>query len=129
MKQFFNFLSINLFYRLPVLALCSIIFWLSSMPVSGTQLFSNADKVLHFAIYGMLAILVSRAIRKEKPLFSDTNIKIASILLVSLYGLSDEIHQAFVPDRTPSIFDLMADCLGSITGSFLYVDFIRRSNL
>ena len=41
------------------------------------------------------------------------------ILIVSGYGIIDEIHQSFVPGRFPSFFDWTADTLGAILGGLL----------
>jgi VanZ family protein len=42
-----------------------------------------------------------------------------SVLLSSLYGVTDELHQAFVPGRVASIGDLVADSIGAFTGSYI----------
>ena len=42
-----------------------------------------------------------------------------SILSATLYGISDEIHQHFVPTRSADIWDAAADMLGSIVGVFI----------
>ncbi len=49
---------------------------------------------------------------------------ILGIALASLYGISDEIHQIFVPDRVADIYDVIADILGSMIGVMLYQFFI-----
>jgi VanZ family protein len=36
-----------------------------------------------------------------------------------LYGLSDELHQSFVPDRTGRLDDVLTDMLGAIVGTSL----------
>jgi VanZ family protein len=36
------------------------------------------------------------------------------VLLVIVYGASDEFHQYFVPGRQADVFDLMADSLGAV---------------
>ncbi len=43
-----------------------------------------------------------------------------SVVSASLYGVSDEIHQSFVPFREASIADVIADILGSVCGVYLY---------
>ena len=40
----------------------------------------------------------------------------AAILLTSLYGLSDEVHQAFVPFRDSNWLDWVADTIGAAVG-------------
>jgi VanZ family protein len=37
--------------------------------------------------------------------------------LATLYGLTDEFHQNFTPDRAPDVRDLFADALGATIGA------------
>lgn len=55
------------------------------------------------AEFGVLAALLLRATRKA-PL---------SLLIAGLYGVSDEVHQYFVPGRSASAYDALADVLGA----------------
>ena len=127
MRQSFNNLTLTFSYRLPVIALCIFIFWQSSFPgMISEPLFPHEDKVLHFGAYALLAFLCARDLTAEKPFWSPMKIKITAILFASLFGLSDEIHQAFVPSRCASALDFFADCAGSITGCLFYLKFISR---
>ena len=45
---------------------------------------------------------------------------ILSITLSSLYGISDEIHQHYVPYRDADVMDALADIIGSIFGVYIY---------
>lgn len=45
---------------------------------------------------------------------------IGALLLASVYGASDEWHQAFVPLRDSDVRDWVADSLGGTIGSALY---------
>jgi len=122
MKQSSNRLNLIYFYRLPVIGLCLFIFWQSSYPgIISEPLFPYDDKVLHFGAYALLAFLSVRDLFAEKPLWSITKITITAIAFSCLFGLSDEIHQAFVPSRDASIGDFFADCAGSISGCFFYL--------
>jgi len=38
-----------------------------------------------------------------------------------LYGISDEIHQYFVPNRSSSVYDVIADGIGIWAGIWLYL--------
>jgi len=119
--------SLTLFYRLPVIAVCLAIFWQSSYPgIISVPLFPHADKLLHFCVYAFLAFLTARDLIAEKPFWSPMKIKVAAILFASLYGVSDELHQAFVPERDASVFDVIADVAGSISGSVFYFNFLTR---
>jgi VanZ family protein len=91
-----------------------VIFYLSSLqfPVDeNMELFEHADKVVHILIYFGLAYLVSRNFL-EKDIFGVKQ-KIYVFLFVFLYGLSDEIHQLFVPTRFFDLYDLLADVVGA----------------
>jgi VanZ family protein len=41
---------------------------------------------------------------------------LAAIALATMYGVSDEFHQSFVPGRSPDRFDVVADCVGATIG-------------
>lgn len=115
------FSKTTLYYRLPVIALCAAIFWQSSYPIAISKtIFSFQDKILHFLAYAVLSFLTARALKNEKPFWPIKKTIIISAIFASLYGLSDEIHQSFVPSRFCSISDLVADIAGSIAGSFIY---------
>ena len=47
--------------------------------------------------------------------------------LAIAYGISDEIHQSFVPGRDASVGDLIADSVGAALGAGLVVYLLRRS--
>jgi VanZ family protein len=118
----------NLLSRwLPLFAYCLIIFIQSSQP-SYEHLpdFRFSDKFLHFSAYAVLGILFFRAFQ---TLRIKTNIRILillSIVSASLYGVSDEIHQYFVPFRNADIMDVLANILGAACGVILYQMWVRR---
>ncbi len=41
-------------------------------------------------------------------------------LFCLMYAISDELHQALVPGRSPDIFDIMADMAGVVFFMLLY---------
>lgn len=127
MRLSFKLLSRFFFYRLPVIALCVFIFWQSCYPgIMSEPLFPYDDKVLHFITYGLLAALAARSLHLDRPFWSPGKIKVAAILFAGAYGISDEVHQAFVPSRSASVADLIADCAGSVAGSVSYTAFLFR---
>ncbi|MDA3791687.1 MAG: VanZ family protein [Desulfobacula sp.] len=129
MRQSSSKLNLIYLYRLPVIGLCLFIFWQSSYPgIISEPLFPYDDKVLHFGAWALLAFLTARDLTAEKPFWSLTKIKIIAILFACLFGLSDEIHQAFVPSRCASAGDFLADCAGSIFGCLFYLDVFIRKN-
>ena len=42
---------------------------------------------------------------------------LAAVVISTLYGVSDEYHQMFVPGRTFDALDILADALGAVTGA------------
>jgi len=90
-----------------------IIFILSSMPYPPQPLPSKGgitfiEHVIEFGILGFLLLIsfrVKTTVRKAA---------ILAILISILYGISDEIHQAFVPGRYSDIVDVLADSVGAI---------------
>jgi VanZ family protein len=43
------------------------------------------------------------------------------ILVGVLYGVTDEFHQAFVPGRSVSVFDWIADVVGVLMGYTIFL--------
>jgi VanZ family protein len=78
--------------------------------------FPFADKFLHILLYSGLGVLYSRAHNFEWGKYTF----LATILFTVTYGMSDEFHQYFVPQRNSSIGDLVADGLGGMVGYFIY---------
>lgn len=70
-------------------------------------------KTLHILEYGLLYLLIFRAMFKT---FSKTvavqTLFFVSICIAILYGVSDEIHQTFVPTRQGAIRDVFIDTIG-----------------
>jgi len=73
------------------------------------------DKVAHFAVFGLLATLVLRT--GCRPW--------VAVLLVSLFGFTDEWHQSFTPGRMVEVADWVADTLGAITAVAIYARWTR----
>ncbi len=70
----------------------------------------NSDKVLHFAEFFILALLLMFALG-----YSDTRYPYAIAILAAIgFALLDEFHQLLVLGRTASIFDFLADSLGAM---------------
>lgn len=108
-----------LWYWAPVLAFCAALFVQSSYPSIKTGLsFVHQDKLLHVIAYGVLAVLFYRAgwVTWAARL-SPRQLFWISACFAGLYGVSDEIHQAFVPSRQFDIYDLLADIAGGVVGA------------
>lgn len=77
------------------------------------------DKALHLGGYAVLALLFARALRAEG--LGPLGVAIGAVLLTSLYGASDEVHQMFTPMRESDIRDWMADTIGAAIGSAAFI--------
>lgn len=113
-------ISIILIYWLPLFIYAACIFCLSSLPgTTYPHLFFSADKIFHFGEYCILGYLLARALGqyylKGKVLF------VIAVSVCFVYGISDEIHQFFVPYRCSSVVDTIADGIGSAIGVGIYV--------
>ena len=108
-------------YWLPVLIYCSIIYLQSAYPpLKSVPHLPYFDKALHFSAYTLLSILFFRAYRTTRFNTRIKTVMVFSILSSALYGVSDEIHQHFVPYRHADFLDVLADIIGSISGAYFY---------
>ncbi|MEK7167553.1 MAG: VanZ family protein [Patescibacteria group bacterium] len=75
---------------------------------------------VHVVIYSILCFLLIIAFRSLKTPFGKS--LLFSFLLSLLYGVSDELHQYFVPGREMHLSDWLLDALGSylIVGIYSY---------
>src|SRR5215831_1574448 len=109
-----------LFYWAPVLGYAAAIYYFSSLPKPEEQLpefvRDLSDKLLHVLEYGILGALWYRAFRwAAGPRIAGSAVLLA-VVAGSIYGMTDEVHQAFVPMRTASLLDWIADSLGTVIG-------------
>ncbi|MDI6891155.1 MAG: VanZ family protein [Thermodesulfovibrionales bacterium] len=113
------------------MAYCIFIFALSSSskPLLPTPSFYGADKVIHGIEYTVLGLLLSRSIFNSNLRFSGKFLIILTVALAILYGISDEIHQAFIPGRDTSPWDVLADGLGGTLGVLCYTKANRARQL
>ncbi len=78
------------------------------------------DKVVHFTLYFILAVLTWYGWTRQKnfpALRANTVIKV--ILVLALYGLTIEIMQGtLTPDRSFDLWDELANTTGAVLGSF-----------
>ncbi|HNW91730.1 MAG TPA: VanZ family protein [bacterium] len=93
---------------IPALVWAGVIWQLSALPPSALpQLFPQADKLAHAVLYAVLGGLLTLAL-PAGTLAGATG----AIAIGTLYGVTDEIHQFFVPGRSTEIADVLADWCG-----------------
>lgn len=71
------------------------------------------DKIAHFASYGVLAALTLRATLT----WHRWGTLVAVVVAIALFGAVDEWHQAFIPGRSTSLADWLADLSGAVVGT------------
>ncbi len=100
----------------------AVIFALSSVP--GSAVPGRFGPLAHAVEYAILGSLLLWAIGKHRPGLKDVQ---ASTLVASLYAVTDEVHQAFVPGRTPDVVDWGVDTLGALVGALALAYIIRKA--
>jgi VanZ family protein len=110
------------FYWTPVVLYAALIFLLSSLSDADVYIpaltIPYADKVLHALEYGLLGILTYRAFRYAAGTWSAAHAALLAIAASTGYGMTDELHQAFVPLREANVWDVVADGMGSAVGAW-----------
>ena len=92
-------------YRIATVLYMALLFTLSSIPTLPLpRIIRYEDLILHAIAYGVLYMLASQAFPRTSAWMI--------LLFVVVYGLSDEIHQWFVPGRVCDPLDFAADCAG-----------------
>jgi len=116
-----------LFYVLPAVGYAALIFSLSSfsMDIEELEPVFRFDKLLHLVEYYILGYLLMRAFTTSDVPFLAANPAVAAILVGCAYGLSDEIHQAFVPGRDASLMDFLFNAAGIALAALTY-SFVRH---
>lgn len=78
------------------------------------QMHYGVRKCAHFTEYFILSLLILRGIRAGRH---ETRLAwaLAAIGVVAGYAALDELHQRFVPGRTPAVRDVLIDTTGGAT--------------
>jgi len=114
MKKYFRVLP------LIVVCLTNVLFSHQPSPILMDLGFTFEDKLLHISAFFVLGIALLLALSPFKMP------KLYRILIVisfgAVWGLLDEVHQSFVPNRTAALDDWIADVIGVIL-SLLFLRF------
>ena len=115
--------TIFISHWLPVIGLCTLIFIQSAFVLSEqVPRWPYFDKLLHLIAYGILAALVCRAFKTiESMHLRRLRLFLTGVLVTTLYGLSDEWHQSFVPGRSAVVDDLLADLVDAVVGCAIWI--------
>jgi len=97
-------------------AYMGLLFFLSSQEKFGFAIPANSDKIIHAIAYIPLGLLLYLSLRVSGV---RAHLCATAFLLACIYGISDEIHQLFVPGRLASYGDVIADAVGALIGSII----------
>jgi len=100
----------------PAAGVMAAIFLVSSVPHLDTSDSGLSDKSLHSWVYAALGALLLRAL--AGAVWAGVTARAAALAWLSavLWGALDELHQTFVPGRSLSGGDWLADALGAALG-------------
>ncbi|MBA7671710.1 MAG: teicoplanin resistance protein VanZ [Calditrichaeota bacterium] len=79
----------------------------------------SQDKLIHIGEYLIFGILVGQAIAFRVT--ARSRIFLFTLLLAGAFGALDEVYQTLIPGRDNSYADWIADLLGVIAGSSLFL--------
>ena len=109
-----------------VIIIALTIFYISSLTFPpGKGGFGWKTIAYHFLAFFFLAFFFLPALVKGKS----RKLVFLSIVLAVLYGISDEIHQFFVPGRYCTFSDVMVNSCGILFSGLIYTISLRLRNL
>ncbi len=79
----------------------------------------HGDKAIHALEYAILGYLCAQAALRSWPDRAPLRATLVGALVALAFGLSDELHQAFVPGRSADAWDLLADGVGAMIGALV----------
>lgn len=94
-------------------------------------LHAGIRKAAHFTEYAVLALLIRRALLRSRPDYGGGawRLDVTALGLAVIYAATDEFHQRFVGNRTPSVFDVLVDASGAFVALALAAVWNRRNRL
>ena len=106
----------------PVVGYCLLIFAGSAQTTLTAP--GGSDKVAHFIEYSVLGLLWARAARATWVTWTWRAVFISTIVFTGMYGVSDEMHQFYVPGRLSAVSDALADLCGGTLGGIIYLRWV-----
>lgn len=131
----YNYLKKN---RIKALLIPLVLYWLllfigTTLPADHfSDILEISDKIKHFTAYLGLAVLLALNLHfQEKWKFVALNYLIYTFIICSTYGILDEVHQIFVPNRSAEFLDWLADLFGTIVGiglTYFLLSLLRKNS-
>lgn len=110
----------TVFIYVPLVLYWSVLFLATSLPVNSVPSVGISDKIEHFAAYAVLAFLLYMALStQEKVKVLAEKAYFFTFIIVTFYGIADELHQTLIPGRSCEFYDFVADFFGMLIGLFL----------
>lgn len=97
----------------PVVAYMALIFGLSSITQPPDLPAELSDKTGHLALYFGLSALLVRALAGGWRERVTPIVACLAVVMATVYGVTDEVHQHFVPPRQMDAWDIAADAVGA----------------
>jgi VanZ family protein len=88
----------------------------------------HIDKLIHAALFMILEFLLLLDTKIELPGKRLRMFLLINLSMVFFAGTTEVIQYLFIPQRTGSIFDLLADLSGMAVGIFLYGIYLQLIN-
>lgn len=126
MFEFLEKRKVYLVY-IPLVIYWIMLFTATSLPASNLPSVAVGDKIKHFsAFFGLSVLLSLTLIYQNKILLFKKYFLAAALVISSIYGLLDEIHQSFVPGRNSEFLDWLADTIGAAAGAFIVFYLLKK---
>jgi VanZ family protein len=103
----------RLLHWLPAAVWAALIFGVSSLSALPEAPTGITDKHAHLGVYGVLGALLVWGLTAAAPRRTTWRTVVLAVVLATIYGVSDEWHQSFVPNRQVSGLDVAADAAGA----------------
>ena len=102
------------------------LFYLSHQTgLDAPQPFAHSDKLYHATAYGLLGGLLLLSLQPKAGGFSARQILVC-VAIASLYAVSDEFHQSFIPGREADWLDWLADTVGALVACLFIAQLSRQ---
>jgi VanZ family protein len=110
----------------PPLALMAAIYFVSSLPTVPNVPGDPSNFLGHFGAYAVLSALTLRAVARGRWAGVTPRAALAAWAVSAAYGVTDEVHQRYVPGRYASVDDWIADALGAAVAAAALLVLARR---
>lgn len=108
---------------LPTLLWAGVILFVTSIPTGAfPRQVAPYDKYVHFAMYGLFAVLLTRDISQVTGRWRAA---IVAVMIAVAFGAADEWHQRFIPGRRSDVGDWRMDSVGAVGGAVLFALYSR----